>query len=1081
MPAQTQSKAKKQQKAAIPPAIARAVINKEQTPKRADFWGAYLDKYVLGSTDPILKGKGKGNLEFYEPVRQDDQVEAGLSQLISQIISREVMVLPGGDQPIDLQAAEDLKQQLSNIPFDDRCGKMAAGKFWGFSVAEAMYELAGDRVVLKDLLVRSRKRFLWTYENEIRWRDNRNYNGGELLPNKYWTFSIGGDSVDDPNGRGLAYWLYWPTFFKRQGMRWWVLFLEKYAKPHRHGTYPLGSQEDDIEALEKALEAFGEDDWTSSPEGTEIKLIEAARAGGSDYQGMVDICNAAISKIINGQTMTTDNGSSRSQAEVHQDIGLAFAKQLSDVMCQTFNESIARYLTEWNFPGAAIPKVWRNFENKDIKAEADTDVVLSGLGIKLKADAIAQKYGDNYEIPGADDALTQLNGEQVNALVSIVSNAQQGSWKPELVFGMIKGAFPSWPEKSIEAITKNLGAEGGGTEPGQPAGEPAPPLDETAAQAALDNAKFAAPTDDDPLLPIAQMLLEKLESAEFQSAEFRGQPAKKTQATEDPLLPIAEMLLAKLENLPTSEFARIPNGTKKSFNGQEYELKNSRWHRVDNGDLLENNLEKADRNQTEAEDKITRSEDRQARRDLMDSLTKAKPYTLKMVDGGQEITKAGNTLDLGNMKITRLPQTIKITPDGSGHRIDIGAGGSAVLSGGVTTNYDSPAESYQVSHSPIKISSGSSQLQIHDFLYHPDRGVLKKSGGRFAQFGKSVIKKPATKKKNCKPTSISCGFTCISGKKVCRITMTLEQQKAYKALKKELRAAKKVAKPEPTTQKRNPALTAAIKALDETTKECDFREKILDSEQKNCSDLLAQKFKASDKDYSKISDRHAKAKERYEEAAEKHKQARANAEKAAEAVYSALKKISIAEALALVEAADLYFSQQVTKYKYKAMSDLNIKNRKKAIAEFVTMTGYMPPTVKDIFAVKDRAFADREQGIVATRDKDANQVLWHEMAHHVEYNDPTMHEAAKSWRDSKATSLQPQTLRSLTGIEEYGIKEVAVPDSYLDPYVGKVYKQNSTEVISMGLENLSDPKLLANFRAKAPDHFDFILEKVLNV
>jgi phage gp29-like protein len=522
MPAQTQSKAKKQQKAAIPPAIARAVINKEQTPKRADFWGAYLDKYVLGSTDPILKGKGKGNLEFYEPVRQDDQVEAGLSQLISQIISREIMVLPGGDQPIDIQAAEDLKQQLTNIPFDDRCAKMAAGKFWGFSVAEAMYELSGDRVVLKDLLVRSRKRFLWTYENEIRWRNNRNYNGGELLPNKYWTFSIGGDSVDDPNGRGLAYWLYWPTFFKRQGMRWWVLFLEKYAKPHRHGTYPLGSQEDDIEALEKALEAFGEDDWTSSPEGTEIKLIEAARAGGSDYQGMVDICNAAISKIINGQTMTTDNGSSRSQAEVHQDIGLAFAKQLSDVMCQTFNESIARYLTEWNFPGAAIPKVWRNFESKDIKAEADTDVVLSGLGIKLKADAIAQKYGDNYEIPEADDALTQLNGEQVNALVSIVSNAQQGSWKPELVFGMIKGAFPSWPDKSIEAITKNLG--GGEGALGQPAGEPAPPLDAPTAQSALDNAKFAAA--EDPLLPVAEMLLEK-----FQSAEFRGGAVKKTSAT----------------------------------------------------------------------------------------------------------------------------------------------------------------------------------------------------------------------------------------------------------------------------------------------------------------------------------------------------------------------------------------------------------------------------------------------------------------------------------------------------------------------------------------------------------------------
>jgi hypothetical protein len=57
-----------------------------------------------------------------------------------------------------------------------------------------------------------------------------------------------------------------------------------------------------------------------------------------------------------------------------------------------------------------------------------------------------------------------------------------------------------------------------------------------------------------------------------------------------------------------------------------------------------------------------------------------------------------------------------------------------------------------------------------------------------------ATKKPAAgaKKKNCKPTSISCGFSCISGQKVCRITMTMEQQKAAKALKKELRDSKKV-------------------------------------------------------------------------------------------------------------------------------------------------------------------------------------------------------------------------------------------------------------------------------------------------
>jgi hypothetical protein len=59
-----------------------------------------------------------------------------------------------------------------------------------------------------------------------------------------------------------------------------------------------------------------------------------------------------------------------------------------------------------------------------------------------------------------------------------------------------------------------------------------------------------------------------------------------------------------------------------------------------------------------------------------------------------------------------------------------------------------------------------------------------------AQFA-AKPKSAASKKPNCKPSSIACGFTCISGKKICRITMTMEQQQAAKALKKELTANKK--------------------------------------------------------------------------------------------------------------------------------------------------------------------------------------------------------------------------------------------------------------------------------------------------
>jgi hypothetical protein len=114
---------------------------------------------------------------------------------------------------------------------------------------------------------------------------------------------------------------------------------------------------------------------------------------------------------------------------------------------------------------------------------ADTDTKLQGLGISLKPEAIATRYGDDYLIPERDDS-PQLSGEQTTALINIVSSAKAGGWSPELVTGLINSALPVLTETAVAAITSNLGdAEQDGAEIQQ---EPSISLDQVAAQ-------FAAP------------------------------------------------------------------------------------------------------------------------------------------------------------------------------------------------------------------------------------------------------------------------------------------------------------------------------------------------------------------------------------------------------------------------------------------------------------------------------------------------------------------------------------------------------------------------------------------------------------
>jgi hypothetical protein len=95
--------------------------------------------------------------------------------------------------------------------------------------------------------------------------------------------------------------------------------------------------------------------------------------------------------------MTTDNGSSRSQAEVHSDVALTVIKSDADMLCESFNAGPAVWLTEWNYPGAKAPKVWRRIVDPvDLTAQAARDKVLYDMGYEPTEDYVTETYGAGF-------------------------------------------------------------------------------------------------------------------------------------------------------------------------------------------------------------------------------------------------------------------------------------------------------------------------------------------------------------------------------------------------------------------------------------------------------------------------------------------------------------------------------------------------------------------------------------------------------------------------------------------------------------------------------------------------------------
>lgn len=349
------------------------------------------------SADKLLLSKG-GDLSVYERVYDDDQVMTCWQQRRRALTSREWHVEPGGNSARDKAAAAFVREQFESLKFDSVTTKMLNALFYGYAVGECMWATDGRWITLDAIKVRKSRRFRFGRDGELRLLTKEKPEGVAMPDRKFWVFTAGADNDDDPYGLGLAHWLYWPVWFKRNGIKFWSIFMEKFATPTVMGIAPQGASREERNKLMQAMRAMTTDSGVVVPEGTKIELVEAARRASGDYATFYKMMDAAIAKVCLSQTMTTENGSSRSQAEVHQDVKLEVVKGDADLICESLNDGPVRWLVDWNFPGAAYPKVWRDCnEPEDMKAAADRDKVLHDMGWQLTEDRVRDTYGDGYE------------------------------------------------------------------------------------------------------------------------------------------------------------------------------------------------------------------------------------------------------------------------------------------------------------------------------------------------------------------------------------------------------------------------------------------------------------------------------------------------------------------------------------------------------------------------------------------------------------------------------------------------------------------------------------------------------------
>lgn len=424
------------------------------TSKDLDVFAGWLKR--LENPDPVLRTQAAGKgLKLYDEVARDAHAGSVLQTRYLAVAGREWEIIPADDSDRSGEIADFVESAVKGCNFTRTVQEMLQAVLYGFYPVEVMWTGKAGKWVPAAVVGKHPRRFSFSMDREPRLLTPADMIEGEPLPDrKFVVFTWG--SSDNPYGSGLGQRLWWPVWFKKVGIKWWLVFLEKFGMPTPVGKYPPGTDPTQQQALLDALDAIQTETGVKIPNSMAIDLLEATRGGNAGYKDMCEYMDRQISKAVLGQTATTEGtpgklGNEEAQNDVRQDI----IKADADLLCETLNKTLVRWIVDYNFAGVAdYPALWiRTDPEADLKPLAERDKILVGdIGLPVGRGYFYRTY--NIPEPEADDELVR---PAAAALQTGGAFAESGRFTPgqQAVEDLIDSVLPDAGEKR-DRITADI-------------------------------------------------------------------------------------------------------------------------------------------------------------------------------------------------------------------------------------------------------------------------------------------------------------------------------------------------------------------------------------------------------------------------------------------------------------------------------------------------------------------------------------------------------------------------------------------------------------------------------------------------
>lgn len=192
---------------------------------------------------------------------------------------------------------------------------------------------------------------------------------------------------------GLLYKAVPYVVFKNASSTAWAEYADLFGQPIRKATVPPNMTAQQLMQIDQQLEKMGRSAYIRLPNGVNFDLTSASgRSGIEVFKERGEYCNHEMSKLVEGQTMTSDQGSSKSQGEVHEATAELYMYRDRTWLEFTVNEDLLPILAFHGFKTEGVRLVWADESKPDFEKQLQADRWLVET-FDIDPAWFAEKYG----------------------------------------------------------------------------------------------------------------------------------------------------------------------------------------------------------------------------------------------------------------------------------------------------------------------------------------------------------------------------------------------------------------------------------------------------------------------------------------------------------------------------------------------------------------------------------------------------------------------------------------------------------------------------------------------------------------